>query len=80
MTRLDVAIDCILSFFECMLSLALVTVGLSLPAVSALQAITGDSVIVAALAAAVFVGIVVVYALMAYAAVSAAINRTHYLY
>ena len=80
MTRLDVAIDCIISFFECMLSLALVTVGLSLPAVSALQAITSDSVIVAALAAAVFVGIVVVYALMAYAAVSAAINRTHYLY
>lgn len=80
MTRLDLCIDYILSALECLLSLALITVGLSLPAVSALQAITTSSVIVAALASAVFVGIVVVYALMAYEAISAACKRVHYLY
>ena len=81
MTRLDLCIDCIISFFECTLSLALMTLGLSLPAVSALQAITSSgSLVVMTLASAVFVGLVVVYALMAYAAVSAAFNRVHYLY
>ena len=81
MTRLDVCIDYILSALECLLSLALVTLGLSLPAVSALQAITSSgSLVVMTLASAVFAGIVVVYVLMAYAAVSAAFNRVHYLY
>lgn len=80
MTRLDVCIDYILSALECLLSLALVTLGLSLPAVSALQAIFSGSVLVSVLASAVFVGLVVVFALMAYAAVTAAISRTHYLY
>lgn len=80
MTRLDIVIDYILSFCECMLSLTLCTITLALPAVSALQAIFSGSVLVASLASAVFVGIVVVYALMAYAAVSAAISRVHYLY
>lgn len=80
MTRLDLCVDYILSALECVLSLALMTLGLSLPAVSALQAIFSGSVVVATLASAVLVGIVVVYALMAYMAVTAAISRTHYLY
>ena len=81
MTRLDLCIDCIISFFECMLSLALMTLGLSLPAVSVLQAITSSgSLVVMTLASVLFVGIVAVYTLMAYMAVSAAISRTHYLY
>ena len=81
MTRLDVCIDYILSALECLLSLALVTLGLSLPAVSALQAITSSgSLVVMTLASVLFVGIVAVYTLMAYMAVSAAISRTHYLY
>lgn len=80
MTRLDVCIDYILSALECLLSLALVTLGLSLPAVSALQAITSGSVLVATLASAVFVGVVVVYALMLYGIITAAISRVHYLY
>lgn len=80
MTRLDVCIDYILSALECLLSLALVTLGLSLPAVSALQAITSGSVLVSVLASAVFVGIVVVYALMLYSIITAAISRVHYLY
>ena len=77
----DAIIDYILSFFECLLSLTIATITLSLPAVSALQAITtSSSSVVVVLASAVFVGIVVVYALIAYGAVSAAISRTHYLY
>lgn len=81
MTRLDVCIDYILSALECLLSLALVTLGLSLPAVSALQAITtSSSVIITTLASVFFVGIVAVYALMAYGAISAACKRVHYLY
>ena len=81
MTRLDLAIDCIISFFECLLALVLVTLGLSLPAVSCIQAITTtSSVTVMTLASVLFVGIVLVYALMAFSAVSAAVNRVHYLY
>ena len=81
MTRLDLCIDYILSALECMLSLALVTLGLSLPAVSALQAITtSPSVVVIALASVFFVGIIAVYALMLYGIITAAISRTHYLY
>ena len=82
MTRFDVCIDYFLSVCECMLSLALATLTLSLPAVSALQAITSStsSVMVVVLASVLFVGVVVVYALMAYSVVSAAISRIHYLY
>lgn len=80
MTRLDIVIDYILSFCECMLSLTLCTITLSLPAVSCLQAITSGSVLVATLASAVFVGVVVVYALMLYGIITAAISRVHYLY
>lgn len=81
MTRLDLCIDYILSALECLLSLALVTLSLSLPAVSALQAITtSSSVIITTLASVFFVGIIAVYALMLYGIMTAAISRTHYLY
>lgn len=79
MTRLDVCIDYVLALCECMLSLALATLTLSLPAVSCLQAIFSSGVMFAALASAVFAGVVVMYALIVYVIITAAISRTHYL-
>ena len=80
MTRLNMCMDYLLSVLECVLSLALVTFGLSLPAVSCLQAITSGGAVVAVLGSVLLCAVVTVYAMIAYEAVTAAVSRTHYLY
>lgn len=78
---MDTVIDYVLSVCECVLSLVLAGLVLSLPAVSCLQAITsGSGVVMTSLAAILLAAVVVAFTLIAYAAVTAACNRVHYLY
>ena len=77
---MDTVIDYILCAAECVLSIVLTAVVLSLPAVSCLQAITSDGVVLVVVGSVLLIAVVLAYALIAYAAVTAVVTRTHYLY
>ena len=77
---MDAIIDYILCAAECMLSLVLAGLVLSLPAVSCLQAITSDGVVLVVVGSVLLIAVVLAYALIAYAAVTAVRDRVHYLY
>ena len=77
---MDTIIDYLLCTAECMLSLVLAGLALSLPAVSCLQAITSDGVVLVVVGSVLLIAVVLAYALIAYAAVTAVRDRVHYLY
>ena len=77
---MDTVIDYILCAAECVLSLVLAGLVLSLPAVSCLQAITSGGVVLAIVGYVLLCATVLAFALVAYAAVAAVRDRVHYLY
>ena len=79
-TYMDTVIDYILCAAECVLSLVLAGLVLSLPAVSCLQAITSGGVVLVVVGSVLLIAVVLAYALITYAAVTAVRDRVHYLY
>lgn len=77
---MDTIIDYLLCIAECVLALMIAGLVLSLPAVSCLQAITCGGTVLATIASVLLVAVVLAYALIAYAAVTAVRDRVHYLY
>lgn len=77
--NMDAIFDYLLCAAECVLSIVLAGLVLSLPAVSCLQTIAAGGVM-ALIASVLLCAVLLAFTLIAYAAVTAVVTRTHYLY